>query len=141
MTFRFKYNEAKYEVEFFGDEDRIQHFNFNIDDTIQNIWIDRVAFNLLKSFRDNRLIYTGKVDDISEEICKKIVENYNDNWIKDSLTGSDVILHIENGTVSNYINYSKKDILKKYYTCHTAKESFKTLSDLPYCIITKINNE
>ena len=62
----------------------------------------------------NDKIYVGLVSDISEELAEKIVD-----FIHDDIGGG-------------YKEYN--DIGYKY----TSKQSFQTLSDLPYCVITKI---
>ena len=63
------------------------------------------------------LIEHGLVSDISEELAEKIVERSP---------------QLENG----YRLWN--DYNDKLLGLETAKQSFQTLSDLPYCVITKI---
>ena len=67
-------------------------------------------------------LYTGKVEDISEELAEKIVE-YSDEH-------ADEYWRV-------YKDYREKE--HPYITdIQFAKQSFQTLSELEYCIINKI---
>jgi hypothetical protein len=62
-------------------------------------------------------LYLGLVSSISEELAEKIVDKAD---------------------IDMYMNYKESNEIKSWYNCHTAKQSFETLSDLPYCVITKL---
>ena len=67
----------------------------------------------------NSIQYAGLVSDISEDICKKVID-----WLPHRHQNYDL-----------FYEYPDKGFTNK---CTNAKESFQTLSNLPYCVITKI---
>ena len=76
------------------------------------------------SHDDNKVIatsvtYSGKVENISEELALKIIDTIPDR-------NQDYLLFYE---------YPDKGFTNK---CKNAKQSFQTLSDLPYVVITKL---
>ena len=90
----------------------------------------------------NDKIYVGLVSDISEELAEKIVDNLISSSFKDTLIGLDTIYKHDGENINIYKNYIESNInIANMYTCKTTKQSFQTLSDLPYCIITKIKLE
>ena len=66
--------------------------------------------------REEYIKFAGKVSDISEELAKLLIE-----------TGS---------YYSTFKNYKTNDNHKSNQ-CKSAKQSFQTLSDLEYCVISK----
>jgi hypothetical protein len=76
----------------------------------------------------NNSEYSGKVKDISEELSKLIVDTISE----EDLDEIELSLPIE----EQFSGY--KDYRDKSYSTKTSKESFKTLSDLEYCIINKL---
>ena len=66
--------------------------------------------------------YAGLVSDISEELAELICKN--DMNFCESINCNDIL----------YINYQTKR-----HNLYTAKESFQTLSELPYCVIKLIS--
>lgn len=71
--------------------------------------------------------FEGKVSELPEELAEKIVDKITeDDWDEIELS-----LPIEE-RFSGYRDYQDRA-----YSCETAKDSFQTLSDLPYCVIIK----
>lgn len=71
--------------------------------------------------------YVGLVTEIPEELAEKIVSSWQDY---ESLS-----LDVSYNGYRDYKSSSTYEYAK--YPFKNAKDSFKTLSDLPYCIITK----
>ena len=86
-----------------------------------------IYFNIGFLFGNNH--YAGLVSEINEELAEKIV----DDWQDYGLLSLNVIY-------SGYKDYKQTQTYEyDLYPFNTAKESFQTLSDLPYCVIIKTN--
>ena len=109
----------EYKITFISDEEASRPFNVN---SLQFL----LGFSALEKAE-----YYGKVSDISEELAEKIVDKIN---IIDRVC-IDGSLYDTTDYFDYYINKYSDNIKE-------AKESFQTLSELKYCVITKIiNNE
>lgn len=107
-----------YRIEFYSEEE--------FKDCIKSEEYDELKIerniNILSKITD----YTGLVSGISEELAEKIV---------DCIASK---LCVGAKQYSQYKDY-KHDYDKSFITISSAKESFQTLSNLPYCVvITKI---
>jgi len=99
---------------------------FNLPDSNPTFLIEFFSleeFEVLTSNYLNTSIWCGKVEEISEELCDQVVNKMLSNNPPDQ----EIKFRGEFYDYSNYCNY-----------CKSAKESFQTLSDLPYCVINKI---
>ena len=72
-------------------------------------------YNIMLEVRKLEALYAGLVSEINVNLAEKIVHK------------------CDNTLPSLYPDYSGKSFAE-----NTAKESFQTLSDLPYCLITKL---
>ena len=95
----------------------------------ENIWITQVQYNILKGIIDNTLLYNGLVSEVPEELAEKIVDKHQYNQI--DRFGNLLVMYKDYGfeKVNN----------EELFDIDFAKQSFQTLSDLPYCIINKID--
>lgn len=77
---------------------------------------DVASFNNRLDKLDNKVIYSGKTSEISEELAKKCVDTYHHG--------------LEDETWTNYSGFD--------YYCFTPKESIKSACSQDFCIIYKI---
>ena len=114
-----------YRVEFYSGEEYYEGYQSSTHD---NLWVIP-ALNEIDYVRKlNGIIqYAGLATEISEELAERIVDKITeDDWDEIELS-----LPIEE-RFSGYRDYQDRA-----YSCETAKDSFKTLSNLPYCVIIK----
>lgn len=97
--------------------------NYKIEFYSEEEWKD-YPYNIMLEVRKFEGLYTGFVSDINEELAGKIIEPHEKRY-------NDLTKKWESITYKNYKDNSS-------WTC-TAKESFQTLSELPYCIIKPIS--
>ena len=124
-----------YKVEFYSEEEWNEEIDiaFGIT-TFGKIKLWKYKLSLegkslnFKREKDN-YEYAGLATEIPEELAEKIVSS----WQCYESLSLDVIYngYIDYKSSSHY-EYAK-------YPFRDAKDSFKTLSDLPYCVITKID--
>ena len=102
-----------YKIDFYSKE---EFREFSITKQIDNSY--NVAFgDRFNNAGETYCSYAGLVSEIPEELAEKIV---------DKSEGREDVMCFK--------DYSKE----KHFTCSNPKQSFQTLSELPYCVITKI---
>jgi hypothetical protein len=103
-----------YNIEFYSKEEWNQ-------DYIENV--TKVGEDKILDIYNNHNEYAGLVSDISEELAEKIVDLHEKRY---------------NELTNKWESITYKDYKDKLsWTC-TAKQSFQTLSELPYVVISKI---
>lgn len=103
-----------YKIEFYSEEEWNEPIDFD------NGW-GTIGENIIQYQEEHNQDYIGLVNEISEELCEKIVKK--DMNFCESTNCNDIL----------YINYQTKR-----HNLFNSKQSFKTLSELEYCIISKI---
>jgi hypothetical protein len=113
--------------------------NYNIEFYSEKDW--DTGTPSIKEIVNKKAIFYGLCDKISKELAEKIVDKMNNihTICKDWIFAKDEIYKIDETGVCQYIDYKQSNLDKSMYICKTAKQSFATLSDLPYCVITKLN--
>ena len=106
-----------YKIKFYSEEEYYKGYEIPLN---TNLWIvPALQEEDYKRKLNNSIQYAGLVSDISEDICKKVID-----WLPHRHQNYDL-----------FYEYPDKGFTNK---CTNAKESFQTLSNLPYCVI-KLN--
>jgi len=106
-----------YKIEFYSEEEKL-----NTKYEYEDAWINKIEYDARVAFMKGKLLYTGKVSEINEELVKKVVDIYQEGAYFEGYW-----------EIQGYKGYEYAE-----YPCYdTAKDSFETLSKLPYCVITK----
>lgn len=111
-----------YRVEFYSDEE------WGILDNLpKHVWIDETVYSK-RIGREPNTKFAGLVSDISEKLAEKIVDKHQYNQI--DRFGNLLVMYKDYGfeRVNN----------EELFDIDFAKQSFQTLSDLRYCVVSKV---
>lgn len=105
-----------YKIEFYSEGE------WKISKTEYSASIKLTSMSRYLGGDSNKIPHAGLVSEISEELVEKIVEG-----------------RYRNGLYPDYTVEEPDECM--IYRISTAKESFQTLSDLEYCVITKLDDK